>query len=364
MNEARHQEVLQPIYPPYLNAQYVEDEISLVDVWITLKQKSGVFLKVFSAVLIVGVLYAFFVFQERHALVTTIQIGSIEKEGSIQPIETPESLLGKVNSALVPQAMQRWLVKNPEFGTFNTDISNPKKSDIMVVTNKINPQQLAFYQDFQHSLADAIVKDHARRITLLQSDLVLELNQARSQLKKLQDPQTLLDLLRKPEVQLEAARVKLKKLEQSYTQYQEKGKAGMVRKIQMEELKKLNPASDEMSDQLLDLQYEQLLLDSQLSIDQQNLRITELKLTIDRIKKDFAESIERQQVKVNELETRLNNYNKTRVVGQPVLSIQPVGLNQNILLALVVVVAFMLGFAAVLVAVFRDKTHQRELELS
>lgn len=364
MNEARRQEVLQPVYPTYVQANYMEDEINLVDVWIALKQKRVLFFKVFIPLLILGVLFGLFIHHDKHELVTTIQIGTIGKDGGIQPIESPESLMGKIKSALAPQALQDFLKNHSEFINFKTDISNPKNSDIIVISNKILPDNVDLFTSFQQDLAASIVGDHARQIEILQADDVLALKKAKIELEKLQDPETLGDLLRKPQIQLEAAQGKLEKLEQSYQQYRQNGKAGMLRKIRMEELKKLNPASEEPSDRLLDLQYEQLLLDSQLAIDKQNLSIAELKLSIDRIKKEHKQSIEDQRLKVSDLESRLENFNRTRVIGAPILSVDPVGLSQKILLPLIVVIAFFISFGVILVSIFKDKVRQKEMELS
>lgn len=364
MNEASHQKVIQPLYPAYQPVDFVEDEINLVDVWITLKQKRSLFFKVFPILLVVGIIYTFFIFQEKHALVTTIQIGSIEQEGNIHPIEPPESLLSKINNAMAPQVLQGWIEKNPQFKAFETEISNPKKSDIILITNKIIPDELAHYKIFQQSLAEKVVDDHEKQIGLLQSDLVVQLNQARNTLARLRDPETLKNQLSSAEINLEAAQVKLKKLEQSYTKNVEQGESGLERKIKMENMKTLKPENEGLSDPLLELQYEQLLLDSQLSIDQQNLLIAKTKLNIDRIKKDYQQSIEQQQFDLADLETRLNSYNKTRVVGQPILTINPVGLSRNILLVVVLIIASVISFVVILVSIFKDKVQQREIEIS
>jgi hypothetical protein len=363
MNEAKRQEVLQPVYPTYVQANYIEDEINLVDVWISLKQKRRLFFMVFLPLLLLGLLFGLFIYHDKYELVTTIQIGTMGKDGNIQPIESPGSLLNKIKSAMAPQALQDFLQKHSEFDSFDTNISNPKNSDIIVISNKILPDNLGLFTTFQQDLAASIVSDHARQIEILQADDVLALKQAKFELEKLQDPETLADLLRKPQIQLEAAQTRLEKLQQSYQQYLQNGKAGMLRKIRMEELKKLSPASEEPSDQLLDLQYEQLLLDSQLAIDEQNLNIAELKLTIDRVSKEHTQAIEEQHSKVSDLESRLENFNRTRIIGKPVLSVKPVGLSRIILFPLLFLIVFFISFAVILVSIFRDKVHQREMEL-
>ena len=89
MNETNKFEQLQPIYPAYVNASYQEDEINLVDVWIELTRYGRHFLVVFSALVVLGLLLAFFVFNEKHTLTSALQIGSYKLNGHVTQIESP-----------------------------------------------------------------------------------------------------------------------------------------------------------------------------------------------------------------------------------------------------------------------------------
>ena len=133
MNEKKSE--LLPQQVPYYAYPDTEDEINLVDVWLALANYKSLFLKIFLPVLALGVLLAVFVFQEKYSLVSTIQIGTFEQDGKSVPIETPESLLSKINSSIVPQYSQNWILKNSYEKEFETIAKNAKGSNIILISN-------------------------------------------------------------------------------------------------------------------------------------------------------------------------------------------------------------------------------------
>ena len=119
------------LHHPIQVAGYTDDEISLVDIWISLTQFRRLFLAVFLVVLGLGIFFVFLVFQEKREIVSTVQIGSIQKENGTELLESPESVLTKINQTFIPVLTQELLAKVEGLGSFETMASNPKSSSIL-----------------------------------------------------------------------------------------------------------------------------------------------------------------------------------------------------------------------------------------
>ena len=74
--------------------------------------------------------------------------------------------------------------------------------------------------------------------------------------------------------------------------------------------------------------------------------------------------VQQQQRIVDNLQAKIDAYNHTRIVSQPVLSLKPEGLTRKKLIVLIIFLAGFAGFSAMLLAMFRNKIRQREHEIS
>ncbi len=440
-------------YPPQ------EDEINLVDLWVSLLGYRKVFYLVFLAILVVGILFTFLMFQEKRSLVTVVQIGTYGQEGNILPLESPESLLSKINNAIVPELTNEWVEQNQLAGNFKTVAANPKGSEIITITNKTKEGNLPLMAGFQQKVAELIVEDHRRLMNSFQAKLISNLELEQLKLKKMENPLQLSIKLKSSQIHLESEQDKLKrlqdesffgikkdefknqitsnehelellkktgvklqeqvdriaenkkiiaknlteltqqikedrtarkaaqkevtqlsamsllmlsnesqqnhnrllKLEERYYVTLENEKADVLSKI---DANRLAIVDIEKSINVLKQKYDQMLIENKLQIDQQKLVVEKAKLDVEQIKFTHENDIASQRQSIQEIKTRLDNYNETRIVSPPIPSLEPAGLTRKTLLLVVVFLAGFAGFFAMLVAMFADKVKQRKLELS
>ncbi len=363
MNEPRQKEPVPVVYPQYLAAAWQEDdEVSLVDLWLMLRRYRRVFWSVFAAVLAAGVAFVLLAYQERHALNTAIQIGTIESGGKIVKLESPESLKGKLTSAIVPAVTAKWLKKNPDLERFKTEVSSPKNSDIVIVRNKVSDAQLAVFTAFQQAVADAVLKDHQQLVALYQSNIRDQLIAARARLQELEDPRTLQMQLDQLKLQFQAAERKLQHLQETEKIIAKGGKEAVLRSMTDEQKQQVFNKRGEVDDRVLQARYEEILLNNRVQQDQQAHAVEETRLKFDEVKLAHQRKVEAQQRTVDSLQSRLDAFNVSRVVSPPVRSVAPAGLSRKLMLVLVVFAAGFAAFVAVLLALFRDKVRERELE--
>lgn len=456
MNEKARDLVSQPL--PVFAYPNQDDEINLVDVWLSVSQYRNVFWGVFAIIVLLGASYTAFIFKEKFSLVTTIQMGTVESENQTKPIESPDSLISKINNSIAPKYTRQWLQDNNLQNLFETEISNPKGSDIVLLTNKVKENELSLFTSYQQGLANIIIDDHRRLIDSLKAGLISELEIAQLKMQELKNPITLGIQLKSKEISLDTEINKLNKLKDENffgikkNEFQNRISAGqheldLVKKgatvlqdqlkrmqetkqilsrnigelkLQIEDARKNKKAAQagatelsamsqllidneiqqnnnrllaleeryyvtlenekselikqmeanrfqqidlERQNNVLKQKYEELLLDNQIQIEQQGLVIDKSKLEIERVKQAHEKLLSEQIGHIKEIETRLDNYNETRVVSDPVPSMQPAGLKRNVLMVLIFVLAIMGGFFMVLLALFSDKVRQRKQEL-
>lgn len=362
MNEPRNTEAVPVVYPPYLAAACQDDEISLVDLWIELRRYRKVFWGVFLLLLVIGAMFVLLLFQEKYQLNTAIQIGTIDTGGQIMKIESTESLKGKLTSAIIPAKTTEWLKRNPQLEKFKTEVSSPKNSDVVIIQNKITAARQPVFSDFQQQVARAVLDDHRQLVALRQAGLRAELRAAEADLAILQDPRTLQSEVDKLKLQIATAEQKLKHLQTTQKVLELGGKEAVLRSMTDEQKQLVLNRQGEVDDKVLQARYEEILLNNLLKQDQQQLAMESLQLNLDDVKLAHQRKIEAQQRKIDDIRAKLDSFNLSRVVSEPVRSINPTGLSQKLLLVLVVFLAGFAGFVAMLIALFRDRVRERLLE--
>lgn len=443
---------LQPLNPNYM--VYQEDEINLVDLYIALLKYRKVFMTVFLLLLVLGSIFVLFNFQEKYSLSSTLQIGGYEKDSNIFLLEETESVISKINNAILPENYRRWMDEHQDIPKFKTDISIPKGSNTVVIKNKITQDQKEQITSFQNGLTHAVIESHQRLLNSFQANLKASMELKKLQLMDLENPLTLQLRLKSGELKLDAEIIKLAKLEDGIfleTRIKEfknkillaehnkerlnnklkvldeklkriQGKKDLLAKnisevrkqiagsnsivktsikgatdisamsqllinneLQQYQTRLLNleqqfftSVEDERSDILekiegnklalidsqktinvLEQKYKKMLVENELQLDLQKIAVEKVKLDIQSINQDHSRKILEIKQQIKEVSTKLKNYNETRVVSAPVLSIEAVGLSRNFLILIVIFMAGFAGFSAMLVAMFRDKVNER-----
>ncbi len=362
MSETPRTETIPVVYPPYLQANYEDDEIDLVDLWVRLREYRRLFWVSTALLVLLGVLFSLFVHKDHYSLTSAIQIGTVDNGSQIVKIESPESLKSKLTSAMVPAVTSSWLKKYPQLTRFKTEISNPKNSDIVLISNKIGDDQLAIFTGFQEKLTQRVLHDHEKIVALFQSGLKAQLRTEQARLKELQDPRTLKLQLDQQKLKIQGAEQKFKHLQETAKILQLGGKEAVLRSMTDEQKQLVLDSEGNVDDKVLQARYEEILVQNRVQQDQQQQAINSGRLQLESIKLKHERAIAAQQRKIDDIRKKIGSYNISRVVSAPVKSIKPTGLSRNILLALTVFMALILSFFIVLGALFRDKVRQRLAE--
>jgi uncharacterized protein involved in exopolysaccharide biosynthesis len=189
-----------------------EEDISLVDFWILIRRYKKRFIFVFSFVFLAGLLFSYFTYTEKYSLVSTIQIGTREKDNAILSIESPESLLSKINNSIIPSYTNAWNQQKNLIRNIETKSSIPKNSNIILITNITNDKDIGLLSDFQQGLIKIIIDDHKSMINSLKSKAESELRLAQVELGNLNNPLTLEHKQKAAQIELDDKVIELKKL--------------------------------------------------------------------------------------------------------------------------------------------------------
>lgn len=199
-----------PVYP----VQYLpntEDEISLVDIWLTFRKHRQLFFKVAISVSILGLIVALLI-PKSYDLRTSIEIGTAIRGDNPTPIEAPETVKAKLENSLIPMVIHQLNKEAEEPIEYKISTSIPKKSALVVLTSKTTTDEEADYKKLHNMIIAAITQDHARIINVLKKNLQTELALARILLDELIDPTTLAALIKEQEKALEEARADMEAL--------------------------------------------------------------------------------------------------------------------------------------------------------
>lgn len=363
MNEAKKHEQLLPVYPQYIQQAYVEDEINLIDLWISLLNYKKTFLVVFTIVLLSGLVFTFMFFNERYMLNSALEIGAIGSEGSIRKLESPESIVSKLSNVLIPKVTANFLIQHPELPPFNTTVSTAKGSDVVLIQNKIKDSQFELFTEFQSVLAQSLIEDHDQKIIFYQSDLKAELVKVTDQLRQLQSPETLNAKLESEFLLQKTYESKLQNTRQSYELIKQGGEELILTTLS-DEQRNLLSRNGSIDPTLLNIRYQDVLLNNRIQQDDLKQSLDKSRFKVKEIRRTHQIEIEQQQHLVESIQAKLDTYNRTKVVTQPVPSLEPQGLTQKTLVLIVIFLAVFTGFGAMLLVMFRDKVKQRMEEIA
>ncbi|WP_456418307.1 Wzz/FepE/Etk N-terminal domain-containing protein [Thiolapillus sp.] len=196
-----------PVYP----VQYIpntDDEISLVDIWLTFRKHRKLFLKVAAGVTLLGLAVALLM-PKSYDLRTSIEIGTAVRGDNPTPIEAPETVKAKLENSLIPMVIHHLHKEEDEPEDYKISTSIPKKSSLIVLTSKTPLDTADQYKNLHNRVVTALTRDHARIINVLKKNLQTELALARIILDEMIDPATLAALIKEQEKTLEEAQANL-----------------------------------------------------------------------------------------------------------------------------------------------------------
>ncbi len=208
MKESQSQTM--PVYP----VQYIpstQDEISLVDIWLTLRRHRKLFLQVAIGVTLLG-LIGVLLMTNSYDLRTSLEIGTAVRGDIPTPIESPGTVKAKLDNSLIPKVKNQLNANREEPRKYGINVIIPKKSSIIVIFSKTTKKNEGLYRELHNNVVNAVTRDHARLINVLKKNLQTELALAKITLDEMQDPTTLNALIKTQAKILEDAKADLNAL--------------------------------------------------------------------------------------------------------------------------------------------------------
>ncbi len=390
MSEVKNLDAQLPVYPPYINAYAVEDEISLVDIWIALVAFKKVFLFSLAVTLMVGFLIVTVFITDKYEMNTTISIGKYERGELIELLESPAAVLNKTNLVLLP-ALTRTVALENQMELFETDVSNPKDTGLIQISNRVIDSSRQVMADFQQAIADAVLAEHLELSRVLNSAIEGTLAAEQLAQQKLKDPRELVRLTHYESVSLEEERMELQKLTDD--QFLTAQKKSFEKKIELtnarvqtlnEQISRLRgeigsqvggsvqkgQLQDELTDNKLAVneaeqkrlvvedRFSAFLVDTRFNVTKQLVIVETMESEIALIESNWKMAIKEKENEIAELKNQLKG-NQSRIISLAELSLEPVGLTKNLAYALCVVLSLMGAFFITLIAMFKLKVKEK-----
>jgi len=333
MNQEGRTEGLQTIYPQYLSGFEQQDEINLVDLWIALLAFKRVFLLSFFALIVLGIISVTLLITPKNTMSTVLGIARYNEE----TIESPAAVINRINVLILPD-LTKSLIKNNNIGLFETRISNPKDTNLIVIENKVTKVNEALFFDFQNEIGLSVVNSHKILLADFNADL-------------------------RSKISLEQGVGELNLL--SYNEYINKYETGMQSSIQLIKDRVIVLTSNNYAIQSTANQSKIATLSLMVQMSDNNQKIADLiskQLGLEHelsIKfNEYNSEFKGKEIRILELEKQIQT-ELTRISGSGKLSLKPVGLSHAKGYLIIIFLSLFLAFGLTLIAMFRAKVNER-----
>ena len=178
---------LQEINPVYIyeSGNVSKDEINLVELALVLVNRKKLISIIFISFVILGIAAALFI-PKQYAYSTPLEIGSQIISGSIEPFESAQTLLAKLQHSFIPQTINEHHKSNPEDDKeYEIQATIPKNSDIIVLKVNDTQAQAALMKNMLKNITNKAVDNHTRIFDSVKKNLISQLEQAKAKLKDL-----------------------------------------------------------------------------------------------------------------------------------------------------------------------------------
>lgn len=345
-----------PYDPRRRSLYYVNDEVSLVDLWIILTNAKRVFWLVLALFLIAGI-NASVLIPEKYRYKTTVEIGSRISDGVSQPIESPETLLAKIQESYIPLVQNQYSIGNPATQIeFEIKARIPQGSQIIVLESKGPKDTGEIYKELQQRVVQEVKNDHKRTLNIIRKDLESSLNVATNRLDELKDEAV---LLTSRESRLEGMKMLLSR------QIEEAKKDLFAsQKNRHQAVKEASNATKAMT---------LLMLDNEIYAQRKRVATLEERLLVEMADShdDYAKKIadnlrlqSNQQDVIAHLESQLVNLVETRALAPPMQSIKPTGPGALVIIAIMILLGIIVATISVFVLEFIRRANKQMQESS
>ncbi len=178
---------LQQLKPVYIHEAFAthDDEISLVDLALVLVRRKIIVITVLGLFIALGVAAALFL-PQKHDYRSSIEIGTQLINGEMKPIESPSSLLAKIDYNFIPQTLYQYRQKNPEDETaYEIKANNPKDSYVIALNMSATEDKSELVHGFIKSITQGIMQEHDELFNTLKNTLELQLAQTTNRLNSM-----------------------------------------------------------------------------------------------------------------------------------------------------------------------------------
>lgn len=395
------------IVPAWQASAYSSEEIDLVDIGVLFWRRRWLMLAVFLvflALTIVGTIIK----SPTYEYTSTIQLGSITTtQGSLLSPESPEGAASVLQNVYIPAAIVAYQAEHDvNLRTLKVTASAGAAgngTNFVVLSCKVKTRMAPACVEIEKTAAASYVQGNSRAINALRANLGSQLATAKLTLTAVQSPdvfavqeaaakqaiasaqnaltnlQTTESVFKVSQMKTEAA-VKLN--EQQAAQL--KQHIDQVRKAAITSGQAVSNPTQAMSNLVLGTQVQDsvnllnrieqrlaVTLPEQLATINKNLAdnardqglqrqvIEQNKLALKKLLFDHSQDIEKQQANVDNLQSQITNIADNRVLGEPLRSMNPVGLSRAAVFGLGLIISIILAILAAFVANYVESVRLR-----
>lgn len=386
---------------------YADDEISLVDIWLTLVRHKRIIIVCFIFCLLAGLALAL-IMPKKYTYSSIIEIGStiFDKGNGIETslIENPETVQAKLTESYIPLAQaesNKDLEESAKIYEITTKI--PKGSQLVVLQSKGGADEESVYTKLHRLVVERMLVDHRKVIEVPKKQYEVGLAQASLKLEELEDPRIFAVRENELKSQIQQAKSSLQeikgqaKLLAAKAQHLEKTKELLQQQVnevgsilavaQENRVKAVGEVGDEakaltllmIDNQIeqnrtrlasleerfyIDLmekkqQLEKQLDDNKRGQEMQKTKIDELKAVLVKLNVDHEQAQNLQKQNIAQIENKISALRPSRALATAVRSLKPAGPGKAIILALSAILGLMGGVLLAFVVEFFRRIRQQ-----
>jgi len=331
---------------PHLYENGYEDEINLVDLWLVLMKHRALIAAVVVVCVLAGVMFALLA-PAKYQYSTSIELGArLDGENDVVVIESPETLLAKIQESYIPLARQQYLAEHSAVeGVLKVEARIPKGSQIIVLSSKGPEDAGVVHKTVQQSVVNMAKVDHQRITDVLRKETEILQSRAVAKLEELKDDAI---LIRAREKRLGDVSVLLANQAKEVREDLAQARADRANAI-----KQTKDESRALTLMMLDngvQRYRQRLaqIDERLKIKVVDSRDTLVRQLANNHRAQLS-----QQDTIAKLKIQLASLRETRALTSPMRSLETTGPGSSLIVMLALVLGLMLGvFMAVFCRIF------------
>jgi hypothetical protein len=183
-----------------------QDEISLAELWRMIVVNRSMVYASLAIFIAAGVLLAL-LRPTTYTVTSVIEVGYLVQEGKREPLESPDSVKAKIETALAP-SMSGESGQSPKLDKLSVDI--PNRSNLLTITSNARADEVDHTKTLQKNLIGRLVEDHDRLLNLHRTAITSKIAVANEELQRIQDERLQQPEKRKLEAQLQGANAALK----------------------------------------------------------------------------------------------------------------------------------------------------------